>query len=536
MTEESPKSFARKMRIHHSNSFNLSSSPQFHPHQQIQPVDTKQCLTPHVAAVAATAEDVGVVIVGIPVVGDGVVAEEMRTYPSGPLTVAVVEATLITIAAVVATEEMTPAVVVISAVAVIEATSAAAVIEAVGIEVGVTEVVAAIVDEVDSVRKSSSEFHFYAISELCLIKNTYSEGQPVPVPDTNVQKLEDSLAENLAVARPKTSNGAKYPTRPGYGTLGKPVTLYANYLALTSVGKQLFRYHVEIKDGLGKADKAPVGKKARQIVRLLLEEHFASNKKAIATDYRSTLIACFELLKEEKTFDVRYKDEGQDDYSESPRVYKVTCQPTGKISPSALMDYLTSSNTGDLLDSKPEIVAALNIIMGHRPKTHKEIVSVGANKHFSLEQGGIERADLGNGLEVLRGFFISVRAATARVLLNVQVKYMACFKEGPLTMVIADWQPEARFRNLYRLEVFLKRMRVKPTHIDRKSKSGKPRPAPFKTISGLAAKHDGKDLAHPPMVKNHGAGPRDVLFFLSNTDTPGGGPPPGPSGSESASV
>ncbi|KAJ6134543.1 hypothetical protein N7523_000865 [Penicillium sp. IBT 18751x] len=452
--------------------------------------------------------------------------EEMQTFPFGPLTVAVVEATLIIIADVVVTEEMTPAVVVISAVAGTEATSAAAVIEvvvleAMGIEVEVTEGVAEIVD--GGLQPENLQF-------------TYSEGQPVPVPDATVQKLEDSLADKLVVARQKTPSGPKYPTRPGYGTIGKPVTLYANYFALTSVGKLLFRYHVEIKNGPGKADKAPVGRKARQVVRLLLEEYFASNKKKIATDYRSTLIACVELLKEEKTFDVRYKDEGQDDYPESPRVYKITCQPTGRISPSALMDYLTSSNTDDLLDSKPEIVAALNIIMGHHPKTHEGIVSVGANKHFSLEQGGIEKADLGNGLEVLRGFFISVRAATARVLLNVQVKYMACFKEGPLSMVIADWQPEARFRNPYRLEVFLKRMRVKTTHIERKSKSGKPRPAPLKTISGLAAKYDGKDLANPPKVKHHGAGPRDVLFFLSNPDTPGGGPLPGPSGAEPAYI
>lgn len=335
------------------------------------------------------------------------------------------------------------------------------------------------------------------------------------------------------MARQKTPGGPKYPIRPGYGTAGKPVTLYANYLALTSVGKQLFRYHVEIKDGVGKAEKAPVGKKARQVVRLLLEEHFAANKKQIATDYRSTLIACVELLKEEKTFDVRYKDEGQEEYPESPRVYKVICQPTGQISPSDLMDYLTSSDTGKMLDSKPEIVAALNIIMGHHPKTNNGIVSVGANKHFSLEHGGIDRGDLGNGLEVLRGFFISVRAATARVLLNVQVKYMACFKSGPLRMVIEDWKGGVGHVNLYRLEAFLKRMRVNPTHINRKTKSGKARPPSYKTISGLATKQDGRELANPPRVTNHGAGPRDVQFFLSTPDAPGG-PPPGPSGSELA--
>jgi hypothetical protein len=330
------------------------------------------------------------------------------------------------------------------------------------------------------------------------------------------------------VARQKSPGQPQYPDRPGYGTAGTAVTLYANYLALTSVGKQLFRYHVSIADGLGKADKAPVGRKARHVVRLLLEEHFPSNKKQIATDYRSTLIACVELLKDEKVFEVRYKDEGQDEYPENPRVYKVTCQPTGQISPSDLMDYLTSSNAGSMLESKPEIVAALNIIMSHHPKTHPSIVSVGANKHFSLEPNGMEKASLGNGLEVLRGFFISVRAATARVLLNVQVKYMACFKDGPLGLVIEDWQPDSRKRNPYRLEAFLKRMRIVVTHIDRKTKSGKPRPRP-KTIVGLAAKQDGRDLPNPPKVASYGAGPRHVQFFLASA-TPAG--PAGVPGAE----
>lgn len=213
----------------------------------------------------------------------------------------------------------------------------------------------------------------YAIITAGVLIFAYSENQPVPPPDAKVAELENTLAKNLAVARQKSLGQPQYPDRPGYGTADTVVTLYANYLALTSVGKQLFRYHVSIADGLGKADKAPVGRKARHIVRLFLEEPFPSNRKQIATDYRSTLIACVELLKDEKVFEVRYKDEGQDEYPENPRVYKVACQPTGQISPSDLMDYLTSSNAGSMLESKPEIVAALNIIMGHHPKTHPSL-------------------------------------------------------------------------------------------------------------------------------------------------------------------
>jgi hypothetical protein len=67
--------------------------------------------------------------------------------------------------------------------------------------------------------------------------------------------------------------------------------------------------------------------------------------------------------------------------------------------------------------SQPEILQAMNFVLGYRPKTDLSIASVGANRHFMLHLD--ERYDLGAGLEVLQGFFISVRAATARLIVNV---------------------------------------------------------------------------------------------------------------------
>ena len=179
--------------------------------------------------------------------------------------------------------------------------------------------------------------------------------------------------------------------------------LYANYLPFTSVGKPIYRYHVSIA---AEGSREPAGRKARHIVRLLLEEHYSANFNGIATDYRSTLISVAKLA--EGQFDVRYKDENDEEYPENPNVYKVTIQHIGDINPADLINYLTSTNVGSMLSSKPEIVQALNVILGHHPKIERSVASIGGNRHYSFQEGIKESASLEGGLEVLRGFFISV--------------------------------------------------------------------------------------------------------------------------------
>lgn len=241
----------------------------------------------------------------------------------------------------------------------------------------------------------------------------------VPAPDASVTKTEDTLAK--ALVGQKTAS-QRYPERPGYGTFGEPVTLYANYLPLSPTSKLLFRYHIDIPpDATG---RQLTGRKARQIVHLLLDEHFLQFQNGIATDYRSTLISREELPNTEK-YDVRYRDEYEDEYPENPRVYHVTYQYTGQLNAGDLVNYLTSTNAGAMLESKAEVLQALNIILGQHPKADHSVVSVGANRHYSLRPDSVERCDLGAGFEVLRGFFVSVCAAAARVLLNVQVNQCA---------------------------------------------------------------------------------------------------------------
>jgi hypothetical protein len=185
-----------------------------------------------------------------------------------------------------------------------------------------------------------------------------------------------------------------------------------------------------------------------------------------------------------------------------------------------------------MFKSKEEIIQALNIVVGHCPKAASNIFSIGANKHFQVASDGSDSMSLGGGLQAIRGFFVSVRAATARILLNVQVKHTACYDEGPLAQLIPAYTQE-NGPNMVRLGNFLKRVRVEVTHIIRKNKKGEKIPR-IKPIVALATPGDGHGLPHPPIVPRFAAGSKEVKFFL---ESPGNQPgiTPSPSTGKAAS-
>lgn len=143
--------------------------------------------------------------------------------------------------------------------------------------------------------------------------------------------------------------------------------------------------------------------------------------------------------------------------------------------------------------------------------------AIGSIKSFSLSQAS-PKWDLGAGLYALRGFFSSVRVATCRILVNVNVSHAAFYDAIPLDQLVQKYGPANQF-NRIKLQSFLKRVRVKVIHLaEKKNKAGESIPR-VKTIFGLANKDDGHSLDHPPWVQSFGAGSKDVEFFLD--DSPG---------------
>src|ERR1700761_4538440 len=105
---------------------------------------------------------------------------------------------------------------------------------------------------------------------------------------------ETEDAAKLARAKPTSPNikgrlEPRLPQRPGFGTKGKPVVLWANYFNMASVVKQmLYRYSIEVMVVQG--GRSPSGKKLKRVVQLFLDEHLPQYSQDIVTDFKATLL------------------------------------------------------------------------------------------------------------------------------------------------------------------------------------------------------------------------------------------------------
>ncbi|KAL6691521.1 Piwi domain-containing protein [Trichoderma pleuroticola] len=334
----------------------------------------------------------------------------------------------------------------------------------------------------------------------------------VPAPDKTVTKTEDALIAPAANSVDLSSLGLSdvLPRRPAYGTKGGEVTLWANYVSLTASSKLvLYRYEISITP-------AATGNKLTQVVRLLLEApELAEYKHDLVSDFRAIILSRQKFS--DRTINIAYRSIGEDEPKEDGLQYQVKLHLTNTLATSELIEYLTSTNPSAQYDEKLPLIQALNIFLKHYAKSADNLVSMGSansgsSKTFAIGQLS-DTWDLGNCLTAIRGFFASVRAATARVLVNINVSQAAFFQEGPLDQFILRLGTQG---GLYKLQERIKGIRVRVTHLpDKLNRRGQP-VSRVKTIWCLANKNDGQGLQNPPRVKAFGAGPKDVEFWLKD--------------------
>ncbi|KAJ8121164.1 hypothetical protein ONZ43_g2318 [Nemania bipapillata] len=272
--------------------------------------------------------------------------------------------------------------------------------------------------------------------------------------------------------------------------------------------------------------KPPVGKKAKRILGLLLEQHFLPHNKGIATDFSSILISRNKLDLEKPDYTVAYRTEEEDVPAPNAMEYKIRVTFTKPVTLSWLISYLTSTQASSTPNPKDEIIQALNIILGHHPKANPAVATLASNRHFHLNATTQNRLILSPCLQVIRGFSMSVRTATARILVNAQVKNTAFYEQERLDRVMSAWRainvrganvPGANFSDADNKALFnfVEGLSIDLTHINRTNSRGQ-RIANIKKIQGFAEKDDGSDLAHPPIILKYGAGAKDVKFFLDS--------------------
>ncbi|KAI9759043.1 MAG: hypothetical protein M4579_002632 [Chaenotheca gracillima] len=318
-------------------------------------------------------------------------------------------------------------------------------------------------------------------------------GDPASPPSAEVTKAEDKLVAKVK-AQPLAglSMTSKMPPRPGFGTMGRPIVLRANYFQiLPDPDLQIFRYNVLVSPELKAARKR---KRAFQLL-IATAPFLAKTRPAVATDYRSMLITTKELnLGPGQKHRIDYFDEEEAGPNpDRPSIYEFTVTPSTIHSVQELMDYISSADPSTADGGKESVIQALNVAMARKPSSAGNVASVaGLNKFFPIPTG--PSMELGGGLVALRGYYSSVRTSTLRLLINVNSITGAFFRPGRLLDLMRQFRDDNGASDV-KLNSFLKGVRIEVDHL--KTGTGKKR---TKVIAGLAR------------VPRYGASSKEVTF------------------------
>jgi len=239
---------------------------------------------------------------------------------------------------------------------------------------------------------------------------------PLAPPDLAVKKIEDGYnGASLESAMSSLNIGGHYPARPGFGTLGRQIVVYANYLKLLPTVKTLsiVRYSVAIVP-------EAKGRKLKRVFQLLLEDPVLAG---VATDFSSMIISPGALnIPATYEKEVIYIAEGQTEPKDPPVKYTVRIITPTTLPVSQLLSYLTNTST-PLFNERDPILQGLNVVLGFIPQSNGNVISIGQNRHYPLGRAPGQYRQLGGGLEAFRGYFQSVRPATGGLLLNINVTH-----------------------------------------------------------------------------------------------------------------
>lgn len=301
-------------------------------------------------------------------------------------------------------------------------------------------------------------------------------------------------------------DGVKLPSRPGYGTKGKPVTLWTNYFELLPSKDQPFnRYAVSfLPDGNDdKKGEEPKGKKLERLISLLLMQ--LPETVPCVSDYRSTILTATTLGFTTKEYTITYRTEAETVPRASAPKYRARVQFTATLTFATLLDYLSSTNIdAEVPPEKESVIQASNIVLGHGFKASNAIIAK-RNKYFPAAGNLMEQWQLGNGLLALRGFFMSVRAGTGRMLLNVQIQNIPSWKVQPLTTLLDELR--AKSLSMNEMSRTIAGLWVHCSHLQNR----------LRRIAGFADPRDGQGKSHAPQIPQLGANAIVTKFYMESS-------------------
>ena len=315
-------------------------------------------------------------------------------------------------------------------------------------------------------------------------------------PSKKVHDKEDAVVasnKELSLDALSLKDLPPLPLRPGYGTDGRVIHLRTNYFAMQiDPNKLIYKYTVDIKaerkkrSGDGMEQEEPkAGRKQRQAFAILFEEpEFRNLHPGLATDYANTILTSTPLKlgpTKSRVFNIVYRDVEDRIAPPNATRYSFTITEAGTVPTQELLRYLASTTT-DPSDfaGKADAVQALNIIVARTPNFEPQVFQSGQNKFYRYPIAQNDYLDLTGGLIAVRGYYSSVRTATARTLLNLNAQTSPFYPACGMIELINNFGPHNGWLNV---EKFIQKLRVKTEYLKDKKKQIEVK---VKTIQGFS--------------------------------------------------
>ncbi|KAK7021928.1 hypothetical protein VNI00_017157 [Paramarasmius palmivorus] len=248
--------------------------------------------------------------------------------------------------------------------------------------------------------------------------------------------------------------------RPGLGKAGRSAKVFINALDISIPGSLI--YHYDAID----SDKAYPTRFTQKLIYEL--QHNIQPQVFLpvgAYDGKKNLFMPHELVlgngQAGATFNVPFREDP--DPTKPPKLYSVKVTKAAVINTEVLGRYVNAKQSQD--EDVQTALTAINVIF------RQEAIS---KYPFNVRSffPGRERKAVGFGLELVRGYFQSVRLAPGRLILNVDITTGMFYKSGPLITVALEYlqQSDPRLlsplsglpdRQRQRLQRFLSGIRVK---------------------------------------------------------------------------
>ncbi len=244
------------------------------------------------------------------------------------------------------------------------------------------------------------------------------------------------------------------PLRPNTGVLGRGVKLNANYFTVDTLPTgELIHYDVAVTPD--------VPAKVRRTLFKVVEATYGQSEfggRSIGYDGMANLFSLGSLPKSQYTLTVEAPRRRPDDV----QTFTFVIKRVAVISMETLKAFLD----GKLSYTPQQVITALEVIMRH-PIAQSDAVTVGR----SIFSGRAVEPICG-GVDVWRGFFLSLRPSLGRLLLNVDTSTGAFITPGPVIDVLREFLGVAKsqaFESIHPkeagpIETYLRVCRVEATH------------------------------------------------------------------------